>query len=121
MLSDATVPIDTGPIVCAEIRDLERRFGVVAWFGFHTRRWWAVVEGRLVEAATPASLADAVMAVLGADVRRYQTARPSGEPRRPRRPVRPVRRRVRPPSRHRRARLGLDAPELTTDREGRTR
>ena len=50
MLSDVTVPIDTRPIVRAEIQDLAGRFGVVAWFGFHTRRWWALVEGRLVEA-----------------------------------------------------------------------
>lgn len=64
--SDATTRIDVGPIHRAEIRELEQRFGVVAWFGFHTRRWWALVGDRLVEAATPAGLADAVMAVRGA-------------------------------------------------------
>jgi hypothetical protein len=79
MLPDATVPIDTGPILCAEIRELERRFGVVAWFGFHTRRWWALVDGRLVEAATPAGLADTVMALLGAAGRPSQHVRPRKE------------------------------------------
>ncbi|GAA1792741.1 hypothetical protein GCM10009735_25800 [Actinomadura chokoriensis] len=64
--SDATTRIDVGPIHRAEVRELEQRFGVVAWFGFHTRRWWALVGDRLVEAATPAGLADAVMAVRGA-------------------------------------------------------
>lgn len=81
MLPDATVPIDTGPLIRAEIGELERRFGVVAWFGFHTRRWWALVDGRLVEAATPAGLADAVMAVLGTAGRPSQHVRPHGESR----------------------------------------
>ena len=122
MLADVTVPIDTGPIVHAEIRDLACRFGVVAWFGFHTRSWWAVVEGHLLEAATPAGLADAVMALLGADVRPSRTGRPieARQPGRPKRNVRQgrTRRRRRPPSRRWRERLGLFAPASTTDRKG---
>lgn len=61
-LPDVTARIDSRPIVRAEIHDLQRRFGVPVWFGFHTRRWWALVEDHLVEAATPARLGDAVMA-----------------------------------------------------------
>ncbi|GAA1883765.1 hypothetical protein GCM10009736_59660 [Actinomadura bangladeshensis] len=103
MLADVTVPVDTGPLIRAEIGELERRFGVVAWFGFHTRRWWALVEGRLVEAATPAGLAEAVMAVRGAGGRSSQHVRPCGESRRvgqgrPPRHQR-VRRRMRSPRR----------------------
>lgn len=122
MFSDATVPISTGPILRAEIRDLECRFGVVAWFGFHTRRWWALAEGRLVEAATPAGLADAVIAIRGVEVFPSQNDRPDGEPGRQRQ-VSPAhhhraRRRVRPSSRPGRGHVGLDAPEAITDTEG---
>ncbi len=125
MPSDATVPIDTGPIVRAEIRELECRYGVVAWFGFHTRRWWALVEGRLVEAATPAGLANAVVAVLGAAGRPSQHVRPCGESRRVGQ-VRPgrhqrFRRRIRSPRRGRHGLGWLDAPGAISGMEGGVR
>lgn len=62
MASDVTARFDAGPIQRAEIADLQRRLGVLAWFGFSTRRWWALDENRLIEGANPARLADAVMA-----------------------------------------------------------
>ncbi len=125
MPSDATVPIDTGPIVRAEIRELECRYGVVAWFGFHTRRWWALVEGRLVEAATPAGLANAVVAVLGSAGRPSQHIRPCGESRRAGQ-VRPgrhqrFRRRIRSPRRGRHGLGWLDAPGAISGMEGGVR
>lgn len=61
--ADDTARFDVTPIRRAEIRDLEARFHVTAWFGFHTREWWALVDGaRLVGASTPARLGEAVMA-----------------------------------------------------------
>lgn len=125
MPSDATVPIDTGPIVRAEIRELECRYGVVAWFGFHTRRWWALVEGRLVEAATPARLANAVVAVRGAAGRPPQHIRPCGDSRRAGQ-VRPgrhqrFRRRIRSPRRGRHGLGWLDAPGAISGMEGGVR
>lgn len=118
MLSDVTVPIDTGPLVRAEIRELERRFGVVAWFGFHTRRWWALVDGRLIEAATPAGLADAVMAVRGVagrpsqhvQARRVGQARPGHHQR--------VRGHLRSPGRGRHGPRWPDVPGAITNTEG---
>ncbi|MFD0902512.1 hypothetical protein [Actinomadura sediminis] len=45
-------------------REIERRFpGVVAWYGEHTCRWWAVVwcgQWRLLEAPTPRALVGAI-------------------------------------------------------------
>lgn len=61
MAAAVTGRIDPAPIQRAEITDLEARLGVTAWFGFHTRRWWAIDDDRLVEGATPDRLADAVM------------------------------------------------------------
>lgn len=62
MAPDTTTRLDVGPIQRAEIRDLQARLGVVAWFGFFTRHWWALDGNRLVEGASPARLADAVIA-----------------------------------------------------------
>lgn len=59
---DDTAALDADPIQRAEIRDLQTRFGVVAWFGHFTRHWWALDDNRLVEGANPARLGDAVMA-----------------------------------------------------------
>lgn len=125
MLPDVTIPIDTGPLIRAEIGELERRFGVVAWFGFHTRRWWALVDGRLAEAATPAGLADTVMALLGAAGRPSQHVRPcggspgvgrvrSGRHQR-------ARRRMRSSRRGRRGPGWPDVPKAITDTEGGVR
>lgn len=57
-----TAGLDPAPIRGALIAELRDRYGVVAWFGFHTRRWWALAEDRLVEAETPDRLVGAVMA-----------------------------------------------------------
>lgn len=46
-------------------RELEASFpGVRAWLGEYTGHWWALANGRLVEAATPRLLADKVRKAL---------------------------------------------------------
>lgn len=60
--ADDTTALDPTPIRDAEIAELQARYGVTAWFGFHTRHWWALDEDRLVEGATPDRLVSAVMA-----------------------------------------------------------
>lgn len=63
VVGEDTARIDVTPIQRAEVAELQARYGVTAWFGFHTREWWALVDGsRLVEAPTPARLGEAVMA-----------------------------------------------------------
>ncbi|MFD0686828.1 hypothetical protein [Actinomadura fibrosa] len=59
---DETVAIDVKPIHDAEARDLRARFGVIAWFGFYTRHWWALTDRALVEAPNPIGLAEAIVA-----------------------------------------------------------
>jgi hypothetical protein len=42
-------------------RALEERFpGVRAWYGLSTRSWWALEDGRLIEAATAEHLAEQI-------------------------------------------------------------
>ena len=60
--ADVTAALDPTPIQRAEVAELRARYGVTAWFGFHTRRWWALDDDRLIEGATPDRLASAVMA-----------------------------------------------------------
>ncbi|MFF5263959.1 hypothetical protein ACFY4C_33955 [Actinomadura viridis] len=36
----------------AAIRYLHTEYGVIAWYGRATRRWWAAAGGQLVDAAT---------------------------------------------------------------------
>lgn len=55
------------------VRRLARAFpGTVVWFGYYTRRWWAVAwlagDWRLIEAPTPDGLVHALID------RRYPTA-----------------------------------------------
>ncbi|GAA4238999.1 hypothetical protein GCM10022254_57290 [Actinomadura meridiana] len=68
-VTDATVRLDVAPIQRAEIRELERRYGVRARFGFFTREWWALDGDRLVTAATPDRLGEAVMLARWSDGR----------------------------------------------------
>ncbi|MBT2207031.1 hypothetical protein [Actinomadura sp. NEAU-AAG7] len=61
---DGTAQLDATPLHRAEIQRVESCFpGTHAWFGHHTRRWWAYVpwpEPGLVEAANPDALMDEV-------------------------------------------------------------
>ncbi|WP_147339500.1 hypothetical protein [Actinomadura spongiicola] len=44
------------------VRALEYRYGVCAWHGPYTGRWWAMVDGRcLVEADTPGQLGERIV------------------------------------------------------------
>ncbi|ASU81699.1 hypothetical protein CDO52_01815 [Nocardiopsis gilva YIM 90087] len=48
-----------GPDVTATAARLRARYtGTLAWYGTHTRRWWAMIPGhpRLLEAPTPEAL-----------------------------------------------------------------
>ncbi|WP_433464354.1 hypothetical protein [Spirillospora sp. CA-128828] len=64
MAADDTVRIDPVPIRVAEARRIEDRYGGVVWFGYWTRRWWALVdEQALVHGATPTRLGEAIVAV----------------------------------------------------------
>lgn len=45
---------DTDP--AAAVASLKARFGVPVWFGSHTRRYWAILGGQLVEATDAAEL-----------------------------------------------------------------
>ncbi|TDD76213.1 hypothetical protein [Actinomadura rubrisoli] len=58
-----TATIDVTSICEAEARELERRYGVVAWWGIFTCAWWALVDRTwLVEAPTPARLGEQILA-----------------------------------------------------------
>lgn len=71
MMPAGPVPGDTArfdpvPIRRAEARRIEARYGAVVWFGYFTRRWWALVDRQyLVHGATPDMLGDAIMAARG--------------------------------------------------------
>lgn len=57
-----TAQLDPEPIRLAEAREIQRRYGVTAWFGYFTGHWWALVDRRrLVEAPTPHRLGAAIM------------------------------------------------------------
>ena len=46
----------------AEARRLQARYGVLVWWGPHTREFWAMVDRtRLVEGATPEALGQAIL------------------------------------------------------------
>ncbi|WUI00188.1 hypothetical protein OHR68_43100 [Spirillospora sp. NBC_00431] len=46
----------------AAVKELMRRFGVVAWFGATTGMWWAMVDGEcLVEATDPDALVEQIV------------------------------------------------------------
>ncbi|GAA2302299.1 hypothetical protein GCM10010402_71600 [Actinomadura luteofluorescens] len=59
-----TAVIDPVPIRVLEARRIEARYGATAvWFGYFTRRWWALVDlVWLVEGKTPDRLGEAIVA-----------------------------------------------------------
>ncbi|MFA1541023.1 hypothetical protein [Actinomadura monticuli] len=59
-----TAVIDVRPIQKDSAQALALKYGVLAWFGHHTREWWALVDGRvLVGARCPERLGQAIAAV----------------------------------------------------------
>lgn len=61
-LEDTAVS-DVRPIQEDTAQALARKYGVLVWFGHHTREWWALVDGRvLVGARCPERLSWAVAA-----------------------------------------------------------
>ncbi|GAA4238982.1 hypothetical protein GCM10022254_57200 [Actinomadura meridiana] len=70
MGADDTTRINIESIHQAEIYDLENRFGVIAWFGHHTRHWWALDGDHLVEARTPDRLGEEIMGARWSDAQR---------------------------------------------------
>ncbi|WP_157431691.1 hypothetical protein [Actinomadura hibisca] len=78
------------------LNELHRRFpGVCFWWGRSTGSWWAMADGRLVEAASPADLDRALR-----DLAHQTTPRPTAAPRAPDAIRAPVA--ARPPVRRRR-------------------
>ncbi|MBO2456547.1 hypothetical protein [Actinomadura violacea] len=58
-----TATFSAEPIHRAEADRFRELYGVTAWFGHHTRKWWALVDQRdLVEGTTPERLGEAIMA-----------------------------------------------------------
>ncbi|WP_433465686.1 hypothetical protein [Spirillospora sp. CA-128828] len=58
-----TAVIDPEPIRAVEARRICDQYGAVVWFGYFTRRWWALVDQHaLVQGATPDRLGQAIMA-----------------------------------------------------------
>lgn len=58
-----TATFSVEPIHRAEAARLREQYGVEAWFGHHTRKWWALVDRRtLVEGMTPERLGEAIVA-----------------------------------------------------------
>ncbi|TDC87431.1 hypothetical protein [Actinomadura sp. 7K507] len=58
-----TAVIDVRTIREDTTRALAQRYGVIAWFGHHTREWWALVDGRLlVGSRCPEQLGRAILA-----------------------------------------------------------
>ena len=58
-----TAVIDVRPIQEDTAQALAQRYGVIAWFGHHTREWWALVDGRvLIGARRPEHLGQAILA-----------------------------------------------------------
>ncbi|MBC6464176.1 hypothetical protein [Actinomadura alba] len=62
MPPDPNVPPEAAR--AAAVAALRKHFGLPCWYGPHSRRWWAFIpigeRGRLVEAATPQELAEAI-------------------------------------------------------------
>ncbi|WP_141585869.1 hypothetical protein [Actinomadura sp. WMMA1423] len=60
-------PPDPDPSRTRTIADLHARFGVICWWGAHTKEWWALVPGaarwRLVSATASEELAETIIAV----------------------------------------------------------
>ncbi|MEU8123915.1 hypothetical protein AB0C21_34845 [Spirillospora sp. NPDC049024] len=59
-------PPDPDPSRTRTIADLHARFGVVCWWGAHTKEWWALIPGaarwRLVNAPASEALAETIAA-----------------------------------------------------------
>ena len=63
-----TAVIDVRPIQEDTARALAQRYGVIAWFGHHTREWWALVDSRLlVGSRCPEQLGRAILAARSRD------------------------------------------------------
>jgi hypothetical protein len=60
-----TPPPDPDPSRARTIAELHARFGVISWWGTHTKEWWALIPGgtqwRLVNAPTPDTLTQAIL------------------------------------------------------------
>lgn len=54
----------------AAVDRLKARFGVPVWFGSHTRRYWAILGGQLVEATDAAELGRILEGVYPLQLRR---------------------------------------------------
>ncbi|WP_433472144.1 hypothetical protein ACQPZP_25005 [Spirillospora sp. CA-142024] len=61
-----TPPPDSDPSRARTIAELHARFGVICWWGTHTKEWWALIPGgtrwRLVNAPDPDALARIILA-----------------------------------------------------------
>ncbi len=61
---EAAAVSDVRPIQNDMTQVLARKYGVLVWFGHHTREWWALVDGRvLVGARCPERLGRAIASV----------------------------------------------------------
>jgi hypothetical protein len=62
-----TPPPDPDPSRARVIAELHARFGVISWWGTHTREWWALIPGgtqwKLVNGPDPAALTRAILNV----------------------------------------------------------
>ncbi|SFQ34465.1 hypothetical protein SAMN04489713_1285 [Actinomadura madurae] len=60
-----TPPSAPDPIRARTIAELHARFGVISWWGTHTKEWWALLpsgtQWRLLNAPTPAALTEAIL------------------------------------------------------------
>ncbi|TDD14324.1 hypothetical protein E1287_42830 [Actinomadura sp. KC06] len=45
--------------------EVMRRFGALTWYGAYTGLYWAMVNGRLIEAETPEALGKEIMSARG--------------------------------------------------------
>jgi hypothetical protein len=63
--SNGRPPVPSAGQERAMIRGMARTYGVMAWYGRATRRWWAVCGGRLVEGERPELLEEAVIRARG--------------------------------------------------------
>lgn len=65
-----TPPSDPDPIRARTITDLHARFGVISWWGTHTKEWWALLpagtQWRLLNAPTPDALTEVILHVRSA-------------------------------------------------------
>lgn len=77
---DDTAVIDVQSIQEDSARFLGREHGVLAWFGHHTREWWALVDGWvLVGARCPEQLGRAIVEARGRNVAASSQSRGGAE------------------------------------------